>query len=86
LPLRPAASGGEQQQGAVAGGAGASASAYIWATPGGLLQVINPNTSQQFPVRQAPDRAECVVYTVSGTQRRAAWSCMRGKRAARIAA
>lgn len=40
------------------GAGGASASALP------LLQIANPLTAQLFPVRQAPRRSECVVFTV----------------------
>lgn len=40
---------------------------------GGVLQLVNPSTLQLLPVRQAPRRNDCVVYTV---RRGSDWLCM----------
>jgi hypothetical protein len=37
---------------------------FVWVSPGGLLQVVNPTTAQPFLVHQSLQRTDCVVFMV----------------------
>jgi len=70
--VQPAAAGAKTTS-----GSGVQLGGFVMSGRGGAsMQLVNPSTARLVPVRQAPSRSNCVVYTVSAALREGCWASM----------